>query len=58
MARSMVTRWGMNDAVGPLSLSPRDDDSGATGFPAAKPYSEAMAELIDKEMRRENVSGR
>jgi cell division protease FtsH len=56
LARQMVTRWGMSEALGPVTLSTRD--SGFLGTPeaygmsASKPYSEATAQLVDAEVRR------
>src|SRR4029434_2575719 len=51
IARHMVLRWGMSDALGPISfVAPQDE-----GLPPAfqhQPYSEATSELIDAEVRR------
>jgi cell division protease FtsH len=51
IARHMVLRWGMSDALGPISfVAPQDQ-----GLPPAfqhQPYSEATSELIDAEVRR------
>jgi cell division protease FtsH len=55
LARQMVTRWGMSEAIGPVTLSPRDDgflQSAESFFPAQKPFSEATAQLVDAEVRR------
>jgi cell division protease FtsH len=55
LAQRMVTRWGMNDRIGPVSLAPKEDRflTTETDFGlAGKPYSEATAELIDTEVRR------
>ncbi|MFI5268362.1 MAG: cell division protein FtsH, partial [Chloroflexota bacterium] len=55
LVRQMVTRWGMSDKVGPISLAPRG--GGFLGepeqmtFTGAKPYSEASAQLIDAEVQ-------
>jgi AFG3 family protein len=46
MAYGMVTLYGMNKAVGPVSFN---DTQGEYQF--RKPYSEEMAQLIDKEVR-------
>ena len=40
LVRQMVTRWGMSDAVGPVTLAPRESpflsgDGGASGFGAS-----------------------
>jgi cell division protease FtsH len=52
----MVTRWGMSERVGPVSLAPRDNPFLAGGDVFAigeqKPYSEATGQLIDAEVRR------
>jgi cell division protease FtsH len=57
LARQMVTRWGMSEKLGPVTLAPRDDpflgqSSGFGGFGGSKPYSEATAQLIDAEVQR------
>jgi cell division protease FtsH len=46
IARSMVTSYGMSDILGPLALAQRDAQPGE-----ARPYSEAVAEAIDAEIR-------
>ena len=46
MAYSMVTIYGMNEAVGTLSFPPK----GEMEF--NKPYSDATAQLIDNEVRK------
>lgn len=51
LARQMVTRWGMSDALGMVELAPRQNTWVANaGFVGAKPYSEETARLIDKEI--------
>src|ERR1051326_4482881 len=56
LARQMVTRWGMSEKLGPVTLAPREDPflrgGGLPGFSGSKPYSEATAEVIDKEVER------
>jgi cell division protease FtsH len=58
LARQMVTRWGMSEKVGPVTLAPREDPFlGARGdafgaFGSPRPYSEATAQLIDAEVQR------
>jgi cell division protease FtsH len=53
MAREMICRFGMSDAIGPVSF---DDDSGdvflGRDFVTRKNYSEKTAEQIDGEVKR------
>jgi cell division protease FtsH len=53
MAREMTCRFGMSEAIGPVSF---DDDSGdvflGRDFVTRKNYSEKTAEQIDAEMKR------
>ena len=46
IARQMVGRWGMSDAVGPVQIYPSDGDVRAAGF------SEEMLGRADAEVRR------
>jgi AFG3 family protein len=48
MAYSMVTIYGMNNEIGNLSYY----DSKANDYTIQKPYSEATAEKIDREVKR------
>ncbi len=53
LARNMVTRWGMSDAVGMVQLAPRGNPYlDAAGLGSAKPFSEATARLIDAEVQK------
>jgi cell division protease FtsH len=54
MARNMVTRWGMSDAVGMVQLAPHQNTYlGSSGsFMGDKPFSEQTAALIDSEVQR------
>ncbi len=54
LARMMVTRWGMSQGVGPLSLASRDDPylDGVRQSPAGQPLSEELARRVDTEVRR------
>ncbi len=50
IARGMVTRWGMSDAIGPIAV----DGQSPNGMllPGAAETSQATQELIDHEVRR------
>ncbi len=54
LARNMVTRWGMSDALGTVQLAPRENPylgiSG--GYEGAKPFGEHTAKIIDAEVLR------
>jgi cell division protease FtsH len=54
LARQMVTRWGMSEQLGPVTLARRDNqflqDNEAYG--GSMPYSETTATLVDAEVRR------
>jgi cell division protease FtsH len=56
LARQMVTRWGMSERLGPVSLAPRD--AGPVGNLEAfvpgsgRPYGAAVADTIDLEVQR------
>jgi len=55
LARQMVTRWGMSEKLGPVTLAPRDDGFLARdsfGFGGSRPYSEATAQVVDDEVER------
>ncbi|AEG91589.1 ATP-dependent zinc metalloprotease FtsH [Ramlibacter tataouinensis] len=54
LARSMVTRWGMSDAVGMVQLAPRENRflGTAAGVGGDKPFSEQTAALVDAEVQR------
>jgi cell division protease FtsH len=54
LARNMVTRWGMSDAVGMVQLAPRQNPflGAAVGYGAEKPFSDETARLIDLEVQR------
>jgi len=54
LARNMVTRWGMSDAVGLVQLAPRENPylSNMGGFSGSKPFSEATEQLVDSEVQR------
>src|SRR3954463_12951932 len=50
MARRMVGRWGMSEAVGPVAVLPRDGNGPL--LPGAAETSERTQELVDREVRR------
>jgi cell division protease FtsH len=56
LARQMVTRWGMSERLGPVTLAQREGISGGNlegfGFGNNKPYGAATADAIDAEVQR------
>jgi cell division protease FtsH len=52
LARAMVTKWGMSDALGPLDFSDSDDNGAGYFAPAQKRMSAETVKLIDSEVRR------
>jgi cell division protease FtsH len=50
LARQMVGRWGMSDAVGPVSIIQRD--GSGPFFPGASEVSPETHKLVDDEVRR------
>lgn len=48
LARNMITRYGMNDTLGPVSFQNQGEDY----YMPSKEYSEKTAELIDSETRK------
>jgi cell division protease FtsH len=50
VARGMVGRWGMSDAVGPIAVT--DGRQEGVLLPGTMPASEPTQELVDKEVRR------
>ncbi|HEY3117222.1 MAG TPA: cell division protein FtsH, partial [Chloroflexota bacterium] len=55
LAHHMVTRWGMSEKLGPVSLAPRDNALGAMdpfGLGGGKQHSEETAQVIDEEVQR------
>merc|ERR1719471_654308 len=49
LAYSQISIYGMNDSIGNLSFPPNENQEGLQTY---KPYSEKMAEDIDKEAIR------
>jgi len=52
LARHMVTEWGMNEGLGPLSFQHPDQTYPGQELLLRKDYSEHTAELIDEEVAR------
>jgi cell division protease FtsH len=50
IARHMVGRWGMSDAIGPIAVIPSDQQGPL--LPGASDVSQATQELLDREVRR------
>jgi cell division protease FtsH len=50
IARQMVGRWGMSDAIGPIAVLPADGQGPL--LPGVSEVSPATQELIDREVRR------
>jgi cell division protease FtsH len=50
VARGMVGRWGMSDAVGPIAVT--DGRQDGVLLPGTMPASEPTQELVDQEVRR------
>jgi cell division protease FtsH len=50
LARQMVGRWGMSEAIGPVAVIPRDGQGPL--LPGASEVSEETQRLIDEEVRR------
>ncbi|HCY62678.1 MAG TPA: cell division protein FtsH [Oxalobacteraceae bacterium] len=52
LARSMVTRWGMSDALGMVQLAAHQNPYLGTEFGNSRPFSEETARRIDAEVHR------
>jgi cell division protease FtsH len=55
LARQMVTRWGMSDRLGPVTLGGRDNPylpGDQAGGLSGRTYSETFATLVDSEVQR------
>jgi cell division protease FtsH len=51
IARNMVMQWGMSEAVGPINLSPGDEQYFlGRDIGTERPYGEDTAEQVDKEV--------
>src|SRR6188472_560782 len=51
IARGMVSRWGMSDAIGPLAIGEGREDAGSL-TPGGSPASPATHQAVDEEARR------
>ena len=54
LARQMVTRWGMSDRLGPVTLASRNNPylADSDEYVGSKPYSETTATMVDAEVQR------
>jgi len=54
LAREMVMRWGMSEALGMVQFAPPENPylRGMQGYAGAKPYSEETARKIDREIEK------
>ncbi len=52
LARSMVTQWGMSDALGPIQYEEQQDSYLGYGMPQRSAMSADTAKLIDAEIRK------
>jgi cell division protease FtsH len=53
LARQMVTRWGMSERIGPVSLNQDDGNQFlGPGFGTGREHSETLAAQVDQEVRR------
>jgi cell division protease FtsH len=50
IARGMVGRWGMSDAIGPIAVLPADQNGPL--LPGSQAASETTQRLVDEEVRR------
>ena len=50
IARHMVGRWGMSDAIGPVAVIPAD--SAGPLLPGVRETSEATQRIVDEEVKR------
>ena len=51
LARAMVTKWGMSDALGPLDFSDSQDSFTGYSMQQSKPMSDETARMIDSEVK-------
>ena len=50
IARGMVGRWGMSEAIGPIAVLPQEENGPL--LPGSQPASETTQRLVDEEVRR------
>jgi cell division protease FtsH len=50
IARGMVGRWGMSEAIGPIAVLPQEQNGPL--LPGSQPASETTQRLVDEEVRR------
>ncbi len=57
LARSMVTKWGMSDTIGPIALEGKDSEvMYGRGF-GDREYSEEVSRVIDNEVKKLVMGG-
>ena len=52
IARQMVGRWGMSEAIGPVTVMPRNPEMAWPGLDGANGPSDETRRLVDAEVRR------
>jgi len=57
LARSMVTKWGMSDAIGPIALEGKDGDVMFGRGMDGRDYSNEMSKIIDDEINKLVLGG-
>jgi len=57
LARSMVTKWGMSDAIGPIALEGKDSEVMFGRGMGDREYSEEVGKVIDNEVKILIMSG-
>ncbi len=51
LARRMVSRWGMSEAIGPVSFKYPDDSEAIWAMGQARKFSDATAQRVDAEIK-------
>lgn len=57
LARSMVTKWGMSDAIGPIALEGKDSEVMYGRGMGDKEYSEEVGKIVDEEVKKLIMNG-